>query len=131
MMYRSFILPIILVGVVSFSSKTNFEKSNLQVKNTLGHQPSILSENIKKGKSLYEKNCIMCHGISGEGDGSAGIYLNPRPFDISSAKVQLQSDSTLFYKITIGKTPMPSFKQLPSESRQLLVTYIRELAQKK
>lgn len=131
MNYKILVVAIILIGLFSFSNTNNCIKHNIQVKDTTANQSTALLERIKKGKTLYEKNCLMCHGISGKGDGSAGIYLKPRPFDISSEKVQIQNDSTLFYKITVGKAPMPSFKSLSFESRELLVLYVRELAKKK
>ncbi len=131
MHYKFILVFIIQMGL--FLSFQNFNNSLYvyQSNDTITKQAMIHAEKIKRGKLLYEKNCLMCHGVSGKGDGSAGIYLNPRPFDISSEKVQLQNDSTLFYKITIGKAPMPPFKQLSYESRQLLVLYVREIAKAK
>lgn len=131
MIYRLLFITIILLGVFTSTSRNNFEAAGKTFNDSLLKQDNKTVENLKKGKVLYEKNCIMCHGNAGKGDGIAGMYLNPRPFDISSDKVQVQSDSTLFYKITVGKAPMPSFKTLPFESRQMLVMYVRELGKTK
>lgn len=84
-------------------------------------------ERIQKGKVLYEKNCMMCHGSKGKGDGSAGIYLNPRPKDLNAAEIKAKSDKALFDWITKGKAPMPSYGHLSSEAREELVIYIRQL----
>ncbi len=39
--------------------------------------------NGEKGKTLYGKYCVSCHGASGKGDGPAGAALNPRPRDLT------------------------------------------------
>ena len=31
------------------------------------------------GKAVYDSYCLECHGPNGEGDGPAGMALNPKP----------------------------------------------------
>jgi hypothetical protein len=81
-----------------------------------------------EGKKLYTKYCVVCHGEKGKGDGPAGIALNPRPADHSSAKIQSETDGSLYWKITTGRSNMASYKKpLKDEERWDLVNYIREL----
>lgn len=81
-----------------------------------------------KGKTLYTQMCVICHGKGGKGDGPAGIALNPRPADHTSARVQDQSDGALFWKMTNGNPPMAAYKDvLTEEQRWDLVNYIRTL----
>ncbi|WP_107685605.1 c-type cytochrome [Niastella koreensis] len=81
------------------------------------------------GKALYTANCGPCHGDKGRGDGPAAAGLNPKPADHTSAFVQNESDGSLFWKITEGRTPMPSYKKtFTDEQRWEIVTYIRSLA---
>ncbi len=83
---------------------------------------------IKAGKKLFKNQCVVCHGALGKGDGVAGMGLNPKPSDLTSEKVQSQSDGALFWKITNGNAPMASYKDILSEEqRWQLVTYIRTL----
>ena len=127
MLFRLIIVFLFISGMF-YSSKGNlFANKFLQANDSVAKQDSKTVDRLKKEKQLYEKNCIVCHGTMGKGDGAAGLYLNPRPFDISSEKVQSQNDSILFYKITMGKAPMPTFKTLSFEARQLLLLYVREL----
>ncbi len=42
-------------------------------------KPSLMAENIDRGKTLYNSYCIHCHGISGGGDGPAAGEINPKP----------------------------------------------------
>ncbi|HEX7798403.1 MAG TPA: c-type cytochrome, partial [Vicinamibacterales bacterium] len=32
-----------------------------------------------RGKQVYDKHCVECHGIDGKGDGPAAHLLTPRP----------------------------------------------------
>jgi mono/diheme cytochrome c family protein len=84
---------------------------------------------IKDGKVLYASYCSPCHGDKGKGDGPAATALSPKPADHTSAKVQNESDGTLFYMISEGRDPMPQEKKILSENqRWVLVDYIRTLS---
>jgi cytochrome c553 len=37
---------------------------------------------IASGADVYAKDCVSCHGTTGEGDGPAGRRLSPRPGDL-------------------------------------------------
>lgn len=85
----------------------------------------------KAGKKLYTSYCAVCHGDTGKGDGVAAVALNPKPAKFASESVQSQSDGTLFWKMTEGRAPMASYKDvLKEEQRWQLVNYIRELGKK-
>ncbi len=87
---------------------------------------------IQAGQKIYGQLCAICHGNAGKGDGVAGMALNPRPADLTSEKVQSQSDGAIFWKITTGRPPMASYKaSLTDEQRWQLVNYIRTLAKRK
>lgn len=81
------------------------------------------------GKQTYITFCTSCHGDKGKGNGVAASALDTRPADHSAPGVQLQSDGALFWKITNGKSPMPSYKiLLTDEQRWACINYIRTLA---
>ena len=84
-----------------------------------------------EGKKLFNQLCVVCHGNKGKGDGLAGMNLNPRPSNLTSSKVQSQTDGAIYWKITEGKAPMASYKQaLTDQQRWQLVNYIRQLGGK-
>jgi mono/diheme cytochrome c family protein len=85
----------------------------------------------KEGKSIYTVNCASCHGNKGEGNGPAAAALNPKPKNLTSEKVQSQTDGAIFWKITTGNPPMVSWqKVLTEKQRWSLVDYIRQIKTK-
>jgi len=78
---------------------------------------------------VYLDKCAECHGDSGKGDGSQGKMYDPLPTDFTDARHMDQvTDGELFYKISAGHRPMPSFKKrLTEEQRWQLVLFIRSL----
>ena len=87
------------------------------------------AEATEAGKKTYTTYCVVCHGNKGKGDGIAASGLQVQPADHTSAKVQGQSDGALFWKMTEGRSPMPPYKGVLSETqRWQLVNYIRTLA---
>jgi len=73
------------------------------------------------GRKLFTRNCVECHGKSGEGLKKAA--------DLQLPTVQGQSDGALFWKITNGNPDrgMPSFSRLPELQRWQIVLHLRTL----
>ena len=86
---------------------------------------------LAKGKVLYVKECLSCHGPTGKGDGPAVKDLEKKPGDLSAKKVLDQSDGAVFWKLTEGLKPMPSYeKTFSEEDRWNVINYMRTLAPK-
>src|ERR1035437_6196060 len=80
----------------------------------------------EEGKKTFTQMCAVCHGDKGKGDGIGGLTLNPKPRNFTLAKTQQQTDGALFWKLTEGRTPMASYKDvLTSTQRWQLVNFIR------
>ncbi|MFQ5445843.1 MAG: c-type cytochrome [Saprospiraceae bacterium] len=80
------------------------------------------------GQQLFGAICFVCHGDKGKGDGINAAALARPPADLTSRRVQRQSDGALFWKITEGNPPMLRFKEtLSEEQRWQLVSYVRKL----
>ena len=86
-------------------------------KNPLAEKPELAAG----GKKLFKRNCVECHGESGQGLKKAADLLLP--------VVQEQSDGTLYWKITNGNADygMPSFSGIPELQRWQIVLYLRTL----
>ena len=85
-----------------------------------------------EGKKIYTLYCVTCHGSKGKGDGIAAPGLSKPPADHTSDFVQKQTDGALFWIITEGNNPMPTYKSTLTETqRWQVVNFIRTLAKHK
>jgi len=83
---------------------------------------------IKDGKALYIKNCKSCHGDAGKGDGTKAGNLDISCGDFSVPEFAKITDGELFWKITEGRKPMPTFsKKLTDAERWSVINYVHTL----
>lgn len=88
-------------------------------------------ESIALGKKFYKRECHSCHGTEGKGDGPSAKDLEREPGNLSDPEMWKQTDGAIFWKMTVGRTPMPSFRELlTDEERWNVVNYVRTLAPK-
>ena len=94
-----------------------------QRKNPLQSSPSAL----QAAGDLYLDNCAQCHGDKGKGDGPEATMYDPLPADLSNFKFNSGlTDGEIFYQISEGRKPMPSFKlRFTQEQRWQLVLLVR------
>ncbi len=97
--------------------------------NKLTNPLNDIAKASREGKSIFNAQCFTCHGTDGKGDGPVAVSLHPKPANLTSNRVQQQSDGAIYWEITNGNSPMPSFKNaLSANQRWELVDYIRQLA---
>ena len=87
----------------------------------------VTAEAVKRGYDLFHRDCEQCHGKAGHGDGPQSGSLQPRPADLASERVQLQSEGAIFWKITEGRGMMPRAALNESE-KWSVIAYLRTLA---
>ena len=80
-----------------------------------------------RGKAVYTAECLTCHGPSGKGDGPQAAQLETNPGNLTT--LQGQSPGALFWKVSEGKKPMPTFStKLSEQQRWDVVNYIQTLS---
>lgn len=99
-------------------------------KESLAVTPQLL----QIGETVYTRQCLGCHGASGDGQGEAAYLLYPRPRDLTMGQYRLVStwdgvptDEDLFRTISRGMpgSAMPSWAHLSEQERWGLVHYIK------
>ncbi|WP_447737794.1 FTR1 family protein [Rhodanobacter soli] len=87
---------------------------------------------LARGAALYQNQCAACHGVTGHGDGPAGMQLSPRPVNFTDqTRADQRSTLSLYEVISQGVegTPMVSYtQQLSSDDRWALAYYVGSLA---
>jgi len=120
------LLTLLTLSLTSFNLNEPWKApaSAKNISNPLKNNPKAT----EAGKALFTNMCVVCHGNKGKGDGIAGMTLKPRPANLTQALVQDQTDGEIYWKMTEGRAPMASYKDiLTDEQRWQLVNYIRVL----
>jgi mono/diheme cytochrome c family protein len=109
-----------------------------QAKPAAGAKPAAHAaatpESIASGAALYKRQCVMCHGASGVGDGPAAKSLKGKlPSLMDKATMSKLTDVQIHEAITAGKKTqignMPALgKRLKPEEITDIVNYVRTLA---
>jgi mono/diheme cytochrome c family protein len=91
------------------------------------YQPT--PQTLREGKALYETYCLVCHGVSGKGDGPISGKI-PAPPSYTSDRVRQFPPGRIFHVITMGAGKMrPYLSQLSAGERWKVVTYVRQSLQ--
>ncbi len=97
----------------------------------------IRADQLLRGRELYVRKCMHCHGANGDGNGPTARFLVPPPRDFSKGVVKFTStpralpptrsdiEATLFRGV--AGTAMPSFAAEPAEDRAALGSYVQYL----
>jgi mono/diheme cytochrome c family protein len=130
---RKALFALLLVVIASASVYTVLEnrpwivpEEAKQVQNPLPASASALTSI----RPIYLDKCAVCHGDAGKGDGHDASLYDPAPTNFADAqRMTAATDGELFYKMSEGHKPMPSFKKRLTEAqRWQLVLLIRSFA---
>jgi len=124
-----------VVGTLQVSSA---DGSPVSVAVSEGDEIKILGDTLQRGRNLYLRHCMHCHGVSGDGAGPTAEYFTIKPrdyrlgiFKFTSTTADLTASSDDLYRIIklgIPGTYMPSFMLLPDEETRVIAEYVRWLA---
>jgi len=95
-------------------------------------------ELFKLGRAGYQRYCVGCHGVDGDGAGPAAEFLDPKPRDFrrgvykfrTTPSGSLPTDEDIYRTITRGVhgTSMPSWVLLPEKTRLGIVMYVKSFS---
>ncbi len=95
---------------------------------------NVPKSQLKLGQEVYQRRCVQCHGVSGDGNGPQAKYLYPRPRDYRRGIYKFTSTpygskprrEDLYRTIHDGVigTSTPSFSLLPENEKQAVIDYV-------
>jgi mono/diheme cytochrome c family protein len=125
------ILLVVLFALAAYFAYTAFIRNTwsvppeaLLVKNPIHGDPAVAAKQILP---VYLDKCAECHGDTGQGNGPQSKMYDPRPRMLTDAPhLGTVTDGELFYVISQGHKPMPSYKKkLTDDQRWQLVLLVR------
>lgn len=86
-------------------------------------------DSLERGKELYQKYCMKCHGKNGEGDGPFSEGLEDQPLNLKEA-VKSTPYFKLFVDLSKNTLSMPGWSQKDFSKEELedISHYLRKLA---
>jgi mono/diheme cytochrome c family protein len=96
---------------------------------------------LEEGSIVYRRHCMHCHGVSGDGRGPTGPWVNPTPRDYRQGLFKFMStglsvdqrkprreDIHRTLDHGIEGTSMPSFSSLDEKDKEPLISYVIHLS---
>jgi len=118
------------VGRSSYMPLWEEELSEEQITDVVEYL-AVVSDKAHRGEVVFKTNCILCHGVKGNGKGRASVLFDPPPADLT------HSDKNDDYKrmiITMGGAAMGRSSVMPIWGEQLssqeiddVVAYLRTI----
>jgi mono/diheme cytochrome c family protein len=113
----------------------------LQVKEQIPEEYRIMdrtpvsptSQSLARGQELYARDCAVCHGQDGKGDGPAAAVMDPRPasfLDFEHSAIYGPGEKYWLIGNGSGETGMPAFDTLGLAERWDIVNFILSLQEK-
>lgn len=118
------------VGRSPFMPTWQDELSDEQITDVVQYLSQV-NDPVGRGEIVFKTNCILCHGVNGDGKGRSSVLYDPRPADLT------RSDKNDDYKrmiITLGGKAMGRSEVMPIWGEQIsareiddVVAYLRTI----
>ncbi len=91
---------------------------------------------LARGRELFTKQCAICHGEFGDGQGKFAYLMNPRPrnfqkgdFKLATSQNQIPTEDDLLRTISRGMpgSAMPPWGHLPRSDLRVLARHVRSI----
>jgi len=126
----AFLTVLLISALVALSEEQSKTQWTAPAAEARKKNPVAVTESsLAAGQKIYLKRCLACHGKTGNGDGPDAADLGIDPAKLSDPAIRAETDGELFWKITVGKKPMPNYgTRLSPADRWNVINYLRSLA---
>jgi mono/diheme cytochrome c family protein len=125
------LLPLAFAGTIGCRKNSRIPPLTEVTESTLNplNDPTAVAE----GKKMFLRNCAICHGHLGEGDGPSRSTLLAEPANLRIAPAAALSDGRMFRSIRLGKMvdgryTMPPVEKMTDQQVWQTIAYVRTLA---
>ncbi|MBI3771344.1 MAG: c-type cytochrome [Gammaproteobacteria bacterium] len=118
------------VGRSEFMPNWGNELSEEQINDVVSYL-EVVTDPVGRGEVVFKTNCVLCHGVKGDGKGRASVLFDPPPANLT------KSDKNDDYKrmiITMGGKAMGRSEVMPIWGQQIspqqiddVVAYLRTI----
>jgi mono/diheme cytochrome c family protein len=130
-------LGVAIIGLAAFAARAIRGRVESRPTASIAPAPAAASPDpsgpAKRGKLLYQVQCVRCHGVEGHGDGPDSAELRPPPRDFASDRWRIGPSPEAIRKVIVEGIPGTSMYATGNtfSSRELdaLVEHVRSLAQ--
>jgi mono/diheme cytochrome c family protein len=88
---------------------------------------------LDRGRELFNRNCTLCHGEAGQGNGPITQFWNAemrKPANLTEERMKTMSDGTVYITISNGYGTMPPLREnLDVRERWDTVNFVKTLSQ--
>ena len=109
-----------------------FQVSNMPLPATIDSMSFLLNptspsdSSLLNGRKYFQINCAVCHGLAGEGDGTATKFGMPG-ISLISDVTKSRTDGYIWGMIRNGRGLMPPYNRIDEMARWDVVNYVRGL----
>lgn len=110
------------VGKAPYMPPWQEELSDEQINDVIAYL-GVVGNAVGRGEVVFKTNCVLCHGVKGDGKGRASVLFNPPPANLT------RSDKNDEYKtmiITLGGAALGRSPVMPVWGEQLSTQEIKD-----
>jgi cbb3-type cytochrome c oxidase subunit III len=113
------------VGSSAYMPPWQDELSEEQTEDVIAYL-TIVGDAVRRGEVVYKTNCILCHGVEGDGKGRAASLFHPPPVDLTHSNKDEQYETAI---IRLGGLAMGRSSGMPPWEERLTDTEIHDLVE--
>ena len=113
------------IGKSKYMPPWRDELSAEQISDVVAYM-QVLNDQVERGRVVFLTNCILCHGVKGNGKGRASVLYNPPPANLTKSD---KNEAYMRSIITMGGKAMGRSEVMPIWGEQISAEEIEDVIQ--